>query len=131
MMKQWVDLVLEHGWAYGSQGTALVGKRVASAISTGGGESAYHEEGHNRHTIRQFLAPIEQTFLLCGMEYLPPFLINGTHGMTIEQIDEFAADYRRTIEILRDRRLSLEMAQHRERLNRCFEDLVAAEGEAD
>lgn len=131
MMKQWVDLVLEHGWAYGSQGTALVGKRVASAISTGGGESAYREEGHNRHTIRQFLAPIEQTFLLCGMEYLPPFLINGTHGMTVEQIDEFATDYRRTIEILRDRRLSLEMAQHRERLNRCFEDLVAAEGEAD
>ena len=131
LLKQWIDLVLEHGWAYGSEGTALVGKRVVSAISTGGGESAYREDGLNAHTIREFLAPIERTFVLCGMEYLPPFLINGTHGMTVEQIDEFSLDYRRTIEVLRDNRLNLDAAIRRERLNRCFEDAVAREGGTD
>jgi len=129
LLKQWIDLVLEHGWAYGSKGTALVGKRVVSAISTGGGEAAYREDGHNRHTIRQFLAPIEQTFVLCGMEYLPPFLINGSHGMTVAQIEEFALDYRRTIEVLRDRKLDLEAARGRERLNHCCDDLALSGGE--
>ena len=131
LLKQWVDLVLEHGWAYGSQGTALVGKRVVSAISTGGGETAYQGGGHNRHTIREFLAPIEQTFVLCGMEYLPPFLINGTHGMSEEQIAEFSVDYKKTIEVLRDRRLNLDTAIKRERLNRCFEDVVETGGGSD
>lgn len=129
LLKQWIDLVLEHGWAYGSKGTALVGKRVVSAISTGGGEAAYRHEGHNRHTIDEFLAPIAQTFALCGMEYLPPFLINGSHGMTVEQIEEYALDYRRTIEVLRDRKLDLAAARGRQRLNRCFEDLAASRGE--
>ena len=28
LLKQWIDLVLEHGWAYGSEGKALVGKEA-------------------------------------------------------------------------------------------------------
>ena len=36
LLKQWFDLVLEHGWAYGSAGKALHGKTVISAISAGG-----------------------------------------------------------------------------------------------
>ena len=100
-LKQWIDLVLEHGWAYGSEGTALGGKRVLSAISTGGGEEAYRAGGHNRFTMRELLAPIEQTFVLCGMEYLPPFVAHGAHGMTAEQID-LRRRYRRMIEALRE-----------------------------
>lgn len=102
LLKQWIDLVLEHGWAYGSRGTALVGKRLLSAISTGGREEAYRHGGYNRFTMRQLLAPIEQTFVLCGMEYLPPFVVHGAHGMTAGEIEEHASRYRRTVEALRD-----------------------------
>ena len=28
LLKQWQDLVLEHGWAYGKNGTALAGKKI-------------------------------------------------------------------------------------------------------
>ncbi|MDX1642778.1 MAG: NAD(P)H-dependent oxidoreductase [Thermoanaerobaculia bacterium] len=104
LLKQWIDLVLEHGWAYGSEGTALVGKGVLSAISTGGRGEAYRHGGHNRFTIREFLAPIEQTFVLCGMEYLPPFLVHGSHGMGVDEIEAHACRYRETIEALRDGR---------------------------
>ena len=61
LMKQWFDLVLEHGWAYGSQGNQLEGKTMLSVITAGGNEHAYCREGYNRHQIRDFLYPIEQT----------------------------------------------------------------------
>jgi glutathione-regulated potassium-efflux system ancillary protein KefG len=101
LLKQWIDLVLEHGWAYGSEGKALVGKQVLSAISTGGRDSAYRHGGHNRFTMRELLAPIEQTFVLCGMVYLPPFVVHGAHGMTQREIDRHAAEYRFVLESLR------------------------------
>jgi glutathione-regulated potassium-efflux system ancillary protein KefG len=117
LLKQWIDLVLEHGWAYGSEGRALVGKRVLSAISTGGRESAYQHDGHNRFTIRELLAPIDQTFALCGMEYLPPFCIHGAHGMTLDEIGRHAEDYRRLVEALRDEKIDLAAAAFLPRLN--------------
>ena len=99
LLKQWEDLVLEHGWAYGSKGTALVGKKLMNIITTGGTPQAYTKESINRHTIREFLIPIEQTARLCGMIYLPPYLIQGTHRLTEKEIDEFGAKY---IQILKD-----------------------------
>jgi glutathione-regulated potassium-efflux system ancillary protein KefG len=62
-----VDLVLEHGFAYGDQGTALKGKTALWLISTGGGQAAYTEDGYAGFTVRQLLAPFEQTARLCGM----------------------------------------------------------------
>lgn len=81
ILKQWQDLVLEHGWAYGSRGTALEGKTLLCAVSTGGREEAYRPQGYNRFSVRQLLAPIEQTAHLCGMRFLPPWLVSGTHRM--------------------------------------------------
>ena len=49
--------MLEHGVAYGEVGTALQGKMLMSTITTGGGREAYRKEGHNRFTVREFLAP--------------------------------------------------------------------------
>jgi len=128
LLKQWEDLVLEHGWAYGSQGTALAGKRLLSAVTTGGGEAGYQREGHNRFTMRQLLAPIEQTFVLCGMEYLPPFIVHGAHGMTNDEIRRHARDYRRTIEALRDGTLDLTAARNDSHLNLRLGELIRGGG---
>ena len=124
LVKQWEDLVLEHGWAYGSSGTALAGKRGLSAITTGGRAEAYRTGGHNRFTMRQLLAPLEQTFTLCGMEYLPPFIVHGAHGMTVEEIRRHARDYRRTVEALRDGTLDLAAAGGESRLNARLDELI-------
>jgi len=102
ILKEWQDLVLEHGWAYGSRGTALRGKRLLCAISTGGREAAYRRDGFNRFTIRELLAPIEQTAFLCGVEFLPPFVVHGTHAMSDDEIVAQAALWRRSVEVLRD-----------------------------
>ncbi len=106
ILKQWQDLVLEHGWAYGSKGTALRGKRLFNLLTAGGREPGYHRDGHNGHTVRELLAPIEQTVRLCNMQYLPPYVIFGTHWMAEPDIDAVA-----------DRYQALLMALHSDRVN--------------
>jgi glutathione-regulated potassium-efflux system ancillary protein KefG len=105
LLKEWQDLVLEFGWAYGPGGTALHGKKLLSAITTGGPERAYQAEGFNRFTVRQLLAPIEQTARLCGLVYLPPFVVHGTHRLEEAEIARHADEYRRVLLALRDDRV--------------------------
>jgi glutathione-regulated potassium-efflux system ancillary protein KefG len=130
LVKEWEDLVLEHGWAYGSRGTALRGKLLLTALTTGGREDAYRAEGMNRFTIRQLLAPLEQTAALCGMVYLPPFVAHGTHLMAPEEIERHARDYRRVIEALRDGTLDLEATRELPRLNVDLDAVILVEGGA-
>jgi glutathione-regulated potassium-efflux system ancillary protein KefG len=124
LVKQWEDLVLEHGWAYGTGGTALRGKTWLSAVTTGGREAAYQHDGHNRFTIRELLAPLEQTARLCGMQFLPPFVVHGTHRLDQADIDWAAAEYRRAIEALRDDRLDLDAVASQTRLNARLDEAI-------
>jgi glutathione-regulated potassium-efflux system ancillary protein KefG len=128
LVKQWEDLVLEHGWAYGTGGTALRGKRLVSAITAGGSEAAYREDGHNRFTIRQLLAPIEQTARLCGMDYPPPFVVHGTHRLDADGVERAAEEYARLLAALRDDRVDFEAARGRSRLNEDLELVLRGGG---
>jgi glutathione-regulated potassium-efflux system ancillary protein KefG len=93
LMKQWIDIVLEFGWAYGPGGTALKDKIIFNAITTGGANTSYNAEGHNRFTIQELLRPFEQTAFLCKMKYFPPFLIQGTHRLMDEELQRFSEQY--------------------------------------
>lgn len=93
LMKQWIDMVLEFGWAYGPGGTALQGKILFNSITTGGASSAYSDTGYNRFTIQELLRPFEQTAHLCKMVYFPPFLVQGTHRLTDEELQKFSEQY--------------------------------------
>ncbi|WP_209329705.1 NAD(P)H-dependent oxidoreductase [Lunatimonas salinarum] len=75
LMKQWIDLVLEIGWAYGPNGNKLKNKWVLQVITAGGDFEIYQKNGRNRFTFRELLAPFNQTVYLCQMLYLPPFII--------------------------------------------------------
>jgi glutathione-regulated potassium-efflux system ancillary protein KefG len=97
LLKQWIDMVLLYGWAYGPGGDALKGKVIFNAMSAGGRESVYAADGRNRFTIREFLAPLDQTARLCQLNYLPPFVIHGTHILTPGEIKEYAEQYRRLL----------------------------------
>ena len=86
ILKEWQDLVLLHGWAYGSQGHALDGKILLNIITTGGPKSAYEHHDPKRFTLRQLLAPIEQTARLCGMKFQKPYPVYGTHAISPKEI---------------------------------------------
>lgn len=100
IIKQWLDLVLEHGWAYGSGGNALEGKKAFNIISCGGPLEAYNPQGRNRFTIQQLLAPFDQTAHLCKMAYLPPFVVPGTHRLLPQQIDAYAVQYTKMLQVI-------------------------------
>lgn len=125
ILKEWLDLVLEYGFAYGHEGTALRGKKLLSAITTGGGEQAYCKEGYNRFTIRELLVPFEQTAHLCGMEYLPPFVVQGTHQLREQhQIAKHAEDYRAIITALRDNTVNWERLKQFNHLNQSLDQVI-------
>ncbi|HUS68045.1 MAG TPA: NAD(P)H-dependent oxidoreductase [Kofleriaceae bacterium] len=118
LLKEWQDLVLEHGWAYGAGGTHLRGKITFNAITTGGPEASYRSEGYNRFTVRQLLAPWEQTAHLCGMRYLAPFVVHAALRVARDG-DMVAAReaYRRVVEAARDDRIDLDRAAVAETLS--------------
>ncbi len=100
LLKQWQDLVLEFGFAYGKDGTALKGKIMANIVSTGGTEVAYSEVGRNRHALREFLLPFEVTANLCGMDYLPPFAVHSAQRLQDDAIAQQAIRYTKVLESL-------------------------------
>jgi len=82
LVKEWMDLVLEHGWAYGTGGCG---------------------EGRNHHTVREFLLPFEQSARLCGMDWREPFVVHGTADLKQDgDIDPFVHAYRTWLESVRD-----------------------------
>jgi glutathione-regulated potassium-efflux system ancillary protein KefG len=117
LLKEWIDLVLEHGFAFGRKGHALDGKLVLSAISTGGRKEAYMPEDAVKFSIRQLLAPFELTASLCRMHYLSPFVTHGTHLLDAGSIDRAAADYAKVIEALQKEAYSLEELSKFEYIN--------------
>ncbi|HTE49300.1 MAG TPA: NAD(P)H-dependent oxidoreductase [Kofleriaceae bacterium] len=118
LLKQWQDHVLEHGWAYGAGGTHLRGKLTFNALSTGGPGVAYSHDGYNRFTIRELLAPWDQTAYLCGMRFLAPFVVHAALRVRgDEDVATARGAYRRLIEAVRDDRLDLERAAAAATLN--------------
>ncbi|PXF30087.1 potassium transporter KefG [Pokkaliibacter plantistimulans] len=85
ILKEWQDLVLEHGFAYGGKGTALRGKTFLCAVSAGAAQTAYQQDGYNHFTLRELLRPLEQTARLTGMHYLAPFALFGSRTAVEDQ----------------------------------------------
>jgi glutathione-regulated potassium-efflux system ancillary protein KefG len=100
MLKQWIDLVLEHGWAHGRGGDYLKNKIIFNVITSGGTREVYAADAFNRFTIREFLVPFDQTATLCKMIYLPPFAVQGTHLLTKEALKYHVTMYRMLLEKL-------------------------------
>lgn len=93
LVKQWIDLVLSFGWAYGPGGTALRGKSMGHVVTTGGAEAAYQHEGYHQATLMEFLRPLERTATLCGMRWRPPLAIHGTHRLSEEALADAGRRY--------------------------------------
>lgn len=117
LLKEWIDLVLEHGFAYGREGKALSGKQVISVVTTGGRRESYRAGGFNQFTINQFLIPFSRTVTLCNMVYLPPFVVHGSHLFEEAEIIRAAKDYKKVLVTLRDSLFSMDELNNSEYLN--------------
>lgn len=97
LMKEWVDVVLEAGWAYGKDATALKGKGFWLVITTGGAADTYHENGAHGFPFSAFLPPFRQTAQFCGMHWLPPLVMHGAHLASSGEVDAHVARYLRML----------------------------------
>jgi len=100
MLKQWMDLVLEHGWAHGGNAYSLENRLVFCTITTGGTRPSYAPGSFNSHTVGEFLYPFQQTARLCRMNWLPPFMVQGTYRLSEQALAEYGADYRQVLHLL-------------------------------
>lgn len=90
LLKQWQDEVLTHGFAYGSNGTALQGKKLQLAITVGSTFEDYQIGGKHKFTLSEVTRPLQMMANLCGLDFEPIFELYGTLNTTDEEIAESA-----------------------------------------
>lgn len=118
LLKEYLDRVLEFGFAYGEGGDRLAGKCLLVATSAGGAEAAYTPSGRNRFPIRHLLTPLEQTANLCGMLYLAPVVLFAALAASEDgRAATHALGWRALLEAARDDRLDVDAAKALELLD--------------
>ena len=93
LMKEWLDVVLEAGYAYGEGGIALHDKAYWLCVTTGSPAAAYREGGLHNFAFEAFLPQFRQTADLCGMAWQPPLVLHGAHQVTQEEVAAHVARY--------------------------------------
>ncbi|MFN0126492.1 MAG: NAD(P)H-dependent oxidoreductase [Verrucomicrobiales bacterium] len=128
LVKEWLDLVLQHGWAYGEGGHALRGKVLLQAVTCGGSVEVYCQAGRHGHTVRDFLLPFEQSACLCGLTYLAPFVVHGVGALqTRAGIAPYAREFTAALTALRDGTLDLAAGVAHPWLNKDLASLIRAQ----
>lgn len=101
LLKKWLDDVLAHGFAYGSEVTdrQLCGKRMGLAISAGIKAYDYDKNGRYISTVDELARPLLLTIEYIRAEALPTFAFYGAEYDPSEaDIESSAAAYIKHIE---------------------------------
>lgn len=94
MLRKWYDDVLMRGWAYGTGGDKLNGKKLMLAISCGVPEEEFGATGKYQYTVEELIRPFELTASYCGLLYQPPFIAHGMgRAVSEERIAETTQQY--------------------------------------
>ena len=103
IFKLYIDTVMEHGWAYGSTGTALAGKSFVISLTTGVPEAAYSKDGFVGRTVEELMFPLvkfaEMTKLDCkkifcsgGMMCVPGVTTDEQKAALVDKAKKHADD---------------------------------------
>ncbi|MFO1013254.1 MAG: NAD(P)H-dependent oxidoreductase [Caulobacteraceae bacterium] len=100
LMKEWIDNVLRHGFAYGRGGDALKGKTFFVACSSGSPDTDYQPGGSHHYSMEEFLRPLERTAALCGMHWAPPFILHESRLRDAVSLADAVETYRARLQDL-------------------------------
>ncbi len=95
LLKLWIDKVLSHGWAYGQGGTALHGKSLMWAVTTGGGE--HHFDLGQFPGFEVLSQPLQATGIYCGLKWEPPYAMHCTFVCDDEALHQQSLIYRQRL----------------------------------
>ncbi|PLR33823.1 glutathione-regulated potassium-efflux system ancillary protein KefG [Chimaeribacter arupi] len=93
LLKEWMDRVLERGFASGVGGNALHGKYWRTVITTGEPEGAYSAQGYNRCPMSDILRPFELTAAMCRMHWLSPMVVYWARRQPPDVLASHASAY--------------------------------------
>ncbi|PTI45918.1 NAD(P)H oxidoreductase [Staphylococcus xylosus] len=93
LLKQYLDEVFTYGWAYGSQGNALEGKKFGLAISIGAVPEAYTPEGNVQFTIDELISPMIATTRFVKANYVGAHKLYSAFTITPSQLAENTESY--------------------------------------
>ena len=100
LLKKYMDDVFTHGWAYGSKGDKLKGKKFAIAISTGIETEEFQLGGKYHVTLDQLLQPFKTMAQFCRMEYKGHFTLDDSHNVTPDRLEKSAQKYVKFIQAI-------------------------------
>jgi glutathione-regulated potassium-efflux system ancillary protein KefF len=98
LLKHWFEQVLVKGFAYGEGGTRLKDKDCLWVATTGGDGQAYSAIGRHGHEFGAFAPVVEQTARFCGMNWLEPLIVHGSHMIPDETLFEAGKRLRARLE---------------------------------
>lgn len=98
LLKHWFDKVLTYGWAFGEGGAALRGKDCLWVATTGGSQEAYSASGIHQRPFVDFMRPIEDTAVFCGMKWMPPCVLHGANDIDEVALAAHAGQLRQRLE---------------------------------
>ncbi len=94
LLKKWLDEVFTYGWAYGSNGDKLRGKRFGIAMTIGDKQENYSPAGSVSFTVDEMIAPFKASMIHVGAELLPYFAVFGSSFQASDaHIDQNAREY--------------------------------------
>jgi glutathione-regulated potassium-efflux system ancillary protein KefG len=94
LLKEWLDLVWRHGFAFGRDGGRLAGKTFTCSVTAGEARESYTPDGRNRRAIEEYLRPFEQTARYCGLRWAEPFVVYRAETATPEALAAAGRRYR-------------------------------------
>ena len=128
ILKEWQDMVLEYGFAYGTEGLSLKNKVFFCAMTAGAKEDAYKNEGYNHFSIRTLMSPLEQMASLCSMRYIAPFILFGARtAFEDDQIKIHTERWETLLTALVDDRVNIREANSVPKLNHYFDRFIKDE----
>ena len=98
LLKHWFDQVLIRGWAYGKDANGLRGKDCLWVVTAGGDEDAFDDGGRHGKPFPAFTPVVEQTARYCGMTWLEPFVVEGAHVISDDELQAAASRLRARLE---------------------------------
>lgn len=97
LLAEWLEIVLERGWAYGPGGHSLEGKELCIAVSTWSRADDYLPDGRYRTTMDELTSPFGATAARVGMRYGGGFFLHGVGDLSNAELDRAAQDYARWV----------------------------------
>ena len=99
IMRKWFEDVLSYGFAYGSSGKALAGKKLLVSFTMGAAKELYNRNGLEHFAVEEFMPQFTNLANLCSMQWCG-YLCTGGYSFVAEQTKQIEMANEHTKELV-------------------------------